>query len=124
MGDKANRQVLADRLNRAFSTAQIANSARTVKKLSPRADFLDISNALGALEHLKISNMRSYRARLALPPVVQRILTHTYRAALFNTPKPTPLRIQIKQGRRHSVAVGSTASSISVVLTRPDPKLG
>lgn len=124
MGDLTNRTKLAANLNRAFSASQIAASAQIVKQLSPRADFLDISQALGALDHLQIGNLRRYRRRLTLPPVVQRILTATYRTALLTKPNPIPLRIQIKHGRRHSIEVNSTNTSISVVLTRPDPKLG
>lgn len=94
-----------------------------MKTLPPSADFLDISKALGVLDHLRISDFERYRKSLTIPTLIQHILTMTYRFALLDAPQPIPMRIGIVVGRSHSVEVERTDASISVVLTRPDPRI-
>jgi hypothetical protein len=116
MGAK-DRNKIERNLNRAFSAAQIKKSANQVAKLGPRADFLDISEAVGALSDIQIGSLRRYRRVLTIPPLIRRILTATYREALFHQPKGLPLRIKINAARDHSIEVRSTDRSIVVVLT-------
>jgi len=116
MGDK-NLPKIERGLNLAFRAAQIKKSANQVGKLGPRADFLDISEVLGCLSHIPYTSLRAFRRGLTIPPLIQRILTATYRDALFHQPQALPMRIKINSGREHSVDVKSTNRSISVVLT-------
>jgi hypothetical protein len=122
MGGAVMRTRLERNLNRAFGARQIKKSANRVAKLGSRADFLDISDALGCMAHIRFGSLNGYRRVLTIPPFVQRVLTATYRDALFREPKPVPLRIKIVNGRTHSVDVKTTGRLISVRLTRPDPK--
>ena len=122
MGDKTMRTRLERNLNRAFDARQIKKSANRVAKLGSRADFLDISDALGCMAHIRFGSLTRYRRVLTIPPLIQRVLTATYRDALFREPKPVPLRIKIVDGRTHSIEVKTTDRLISVRLTRPDPK--
>lgn len=121
MGIVAERTALVRNINRAFGPTQIARTARHLSALPARADFLDISKALGFLETLDRGNFPRYRRLLPIPKLVRRILTITYRTSLFNKPKPIPMRIQIKDGP-HGVEVRSTDRLIYVILTRPAPK--
>jgi hypothetical protein len=122
MGEFRQRTVLQQKINQAFSAAQIKQSANRVAKLGPRADFLDISEALGCIAHIQYDDLKRYRRILTIPALIQRILTAAYRDALFHQPKPIPLRIKINNGRSHSIEVKTTESLITVTLTRPDPK--
>jgi hypothetical protein len=122
MGGAAMRTKLERNLNRAFSAAQIKKSANQVAKLGARADFLDISDALGCIAHIPFDNLKRYRRVLTIPHFIQRALTAAYRDALFREPKPIPLRIKIVNGRTHLLEVKTTDRQISVRLTRPDPK--
>jgi hypothetical protein len=122
MGADVMRTKLERNLNRAFGAAQIKKSANQVAKLGARADFLDISDALGSMAHIPFGNLKRYRRVLTIPPFIQRVLTAAYRDALFREPRPVPLRIRIVNGRTHSVEVKTTDRLISVRLTRPDPK--
>jgi hypothetical protein len=123
MGGMARRKVLENKLNDVFGAKNIRSSANRLKKLGPRADFLDISEALGCLDHIRYINLRRYRGELTIPPLIQRVLTTAYREALFHKPKPIPLRIRIRAGRGNSVQLKTTDRLIAVVLTRPDPKI-
>jgi len=123
MGAAAQRTKLERNINRAFGVAQIKKSAERVAKLGPRADFLDISEALGCIAHIPYGNLKRYRGMLTIPPLIQRVLTAAYRDALFHEPEPTPMRIKINDGRSHSVEVKTTGRLISVVLARPEPKV-
>lgn len=120
MGLARHRVALTRGLNRAFSAQNIEASAQTVRALPARADFLDISDALGVMPEQAHANLRRYRRALTLPPVVQRILTAAYKESLLHQPKPIPLRIQITPARRHSISVEYTDKLIKVVLNRPD----
>ncbi len=120
MGRASHRVALAKGLNRAFNAQNVEASARTVKALPARADFLDISDALGVLSEGAHANLRRYRRALTLPMVVQRTLTAAYKESLLHEPKPIPLRIQITPARRHSISVEYTEKLIKVVLNRPD----
>jgi hypothetical protein len=122
MGAAAARTKLERNINRAFGAAQIRKSANRVAKLGPRADFLDISEALGCIAHIQYGNLKRYRRTLTIPQLIQRVLTAAYRDALFHEPKTIPLRIKINDGRNHSVEVKTTDRLITVALTRPDPK--
>jgi hypothetical protein len=122
VGKARDRTKLERNINRAFGAAQIKKSANGVAKLGPRADFLDISEALGCISHIPYSSLRGYRRVLTIPPLIQRILTAAYRDALFHEPEALPLRIKINDGRSHSIEVKTSDRSIAVVLTRPDPK--
>jgi hypothetical protein len=97
---------------------QIANTARHLRRLLPDADFLQISKDLGFLDTLDRGNFARYRRNLPFPFLIQEILTLTYRTALFGRPR-TPMRIQIKSGRRYAVEVAVSTRLISVVLIRP-----
>ena len=120
MGKASHRVALARGLNRAFSAQNIEASAQTVKSLPARADFLDISDALGVLSQGAHANLGRYRRALTLPTVVQRTLTAAYKESLLHDPKPIPLRIEINPAPRHSVSVEYTEKRIKVVLNRPD----
>src|SRR5262249_15046305 len=98
MGGAAARTKLERNINRAFGAAQIRKSANRVAKLRPRADFLDISEALGCIAHIPFRDLKRYRRTLTIPPLIQRVLTAAYRDALFHEPKPIPLRIKINDG--------------------------
>jgi hypothetical protein len=112
-----DRNKIERNLNRAFGAAQIKKSANQVAKLGPRADFLDITEVVGALSGISFGSLRRYRRVLTIPPLIRRILTATYRDALFHKPKALPMRIKINAGRDHSIEVRSTNRSIAVVLT-------
>ena|SRR5579864_6714541 len=120
MGMARYRVQLTRDLNRAFGAPNIEASAQIVRALPARADFLDISEALGLLAQHHGGNFRRYRQKLTLPRVVQRVLTAAYKESLLNQPKPIPLRIQINKAPRHSVQVEYTEKQIKVVLNRPD----
>jgi len=122
MGADVMRTKLERNLNRAFGAAQIKKSANRIAKLGARADFLDISDALGCMAHIPFGNLKRYRRVLTIPPFIQHALTAAYRDALFREPRPIPLRIRIVNGRTHSVEVKTTDRLINVRLTRPDPK--
>jgi hypothetical protein len=113
MGRASHRVALTRGLNRAFNAQNVEASARTVKALPARADFLDISDALGVLSEGAHANLRRYRRALTLPMVA-------YKESLLHEPKPIPLRIQITPARRHSINVEYTEKLIKVVLNRPD----
>jgi hypothetical protein len=121
MGAADARQELVRDINEAFSAANIGRSAERVRANSPRGDFLDISEALGFLAKLHGGDVARYRRRLTFPPLIRRLLTTAYRAALFNKPNPIPMHIEINPSEDHSVRVSYTGQLISVVLTRPDP---
>jgi hypothetical protein len=120
MGRASHRVALTRGLNRAFNAQNVEESAQRVKALPTRADFLDISDALGVLPDSAHANLRRYRRALTLPMVVQRTLTAAYKESLLNEPNPIPLRIQINPAPRHSVSVEYTEKQIRVVLNRPD----
>ena len=71
----------------------------------------------GALSGINFGSLRRYRRVLTISPLIRRILTATYRDALFHKPKALPMRIKINAGRDHSIEVRSTNRSIAVVLT-------
>jgi hypothetical protein len=120
MGAASQRVRLTRALNQAFSAANIEASADQVRALPARADFLDISDALGVMSPAAHANLRRYRRTLSLPTVVQRVLTAAYKESLLNKPKPIPLRIQINRTPRHSISVEHSDKLIKVVLNRPD----
>ncbi len=120
MGRASHRVALTRGLNRAFSAQNIEGSAQRVKALPARADFLDISDALGVLSESAHANLRRYRRALTLPMVVQRTLTAAYKESLLHDPKPIPLRIQINPAPRNSISVEYTEKQIKVVLNWPD----
>lgn len=120
MGDASHRVRLARGLNHAFSAANIEASAERVRALPARADFLDISDALGVMSEAAHANLRRYRRNLTLPTVVQRVLTAAYKESLLHKPKPVPLRIQINRAPRDSISVEYTEKLIKVMLNRPD----
>jgi hypothetical protein len=120
MGAASQRVRLTRALNQAFSAANIEASADRVRALPARADFLDISDALGVMSPAAHANLRRYRRTLSLPTVVQRVLTAAYKESLLNKPKPIPLRIQINRTPRHSISVEHSDKLIKVVLNRPD----
>jgi hypothetical protein len=120
MGAASQRVRLTRALNQAFSAANIEASADRARALPARADFLDISDALGVMSASAHANLRRYRRTLSLPTVVQRVLTAAYKESLLNKPKPIPLRIQINRAPRHSVSVEHSDKLIKVVLNRPD----
>jgi hypothetical protein len=122
MGGLVARPELVRKINRAFGARYIRESAAIVAKLPKSADFLDISVALGLLDHIHYTSLKKYRDSLTIPPLAQDILTATYRYSLFHKPAPVPMHMDIEVGRNAGVSVTAKDKLIEVLLTRPDPK--
>lgn len=111
--------LIANRVNNAFSAQNVANSAARVSNLR-NADFLTLSRELGILPELDAAGFRQYRRRITIPRVIQRILTLVHREALFRD-TPIPINIRINDTETSSIQVTVTEQLISVTLNRPAP---
>jgi hypothetical protein len=112
------RQTLARNINSAFGPKRIRNTAKRLKPLKPRADFLDITNALGFLKSFTPDGLNAYRRRLTIPLHIRRFLTLAFRTAILHAPYPMPLRITIVVGKAEAAQLRVTDGLMSLILTR------
>jgi hypothetical protein len=115
------RGELIRQINKAFDRRNIRRTARRVARLGPQADFLTIFDDLGVIALVSRLELSAYRRVLKIPSLNRRILTAAFRAALFGTGGPTPLRFHIFSGDDEAVEVTTTDRLIDVVLIRVDP---
>ena len=115
-----NRPTLVTNINNTFGRANVQASVAGLP--TGRGDFLTICRKAGVLGQMNNAQFQRYRARTdtVLPPLIQRILTGSFRAALSASP-PIPLHIEINRTTTTSVEVVHTDQLISIVLNRPDP---
>ena len=123
MADFADRTTHVDKINQAFSAANIQATAQRLSPLRPSADFLDICHRLGTMDHIVRRDLRTYRRELTMPQLSRRIMTVAFRTSLLNQPKPIPLHLNIIDGEAEAVEVTHTPAQISVKLTRTRPAL-
>ena len=115
-----NRPTLVNNINTTFGPQNVrANVAGLPTR---RGDFLTICRKAGVLGRMNNAQFQRYRARTdtVIPPLVQRILTASFRAALSASP-PVAMHIEINPTTAASVQVTYTDRLISIVLNRPDP---
>ena len=112
------RRTLVRKINSAFGPKRIRNTAKRLKPLKPRADFLDITNALGFLKPFTASGLGAYRRSLTIPLHIRHFLTLAFRTAILNEPRPMPLRITIVVGKSEGARLRVTDRLISIVLSR------
>ncbi len=115
------RQALIRNINDAFRRAKIRHTARRLKPLKARADFLDITNALGFLESFTGGDLARYRRDLTIPQHIRRFLTLAFRTSVLHEPDPIPLRITIVPGNVEAVELTVRDRRISIILTRSAP---
>jgi hypothetical protein len=119
-GGPSSRVQLICAINDAFNRLNIQSTAAQLGTLASTGDFLDICEDLGLLAPLHRGNFAAYKTNLPIPPVIQSMLTAAFRHALTATPQPIPLQILIVSGMQDIVTITSTATEISVLLTRDD----
>jgi hypothetical protein len=119
-GGSSTRVDLINAINEAFNRLNIGATARQLGTLADTGDFLDICEALGLLRPLHLGNFARYRQQLTIPMVNQALLTAAFRQSLTAKPAPIPLQILIASGTRDILAMTSTATEITVVVTRDD----
>lgn len=119
-GGPSSRVQLICAINDEFNRLNIQSTAARLGTLASTGDFLEICDALGLLAPLHRGNFAAYRTNLTIPPVIQSMLTAAFRHALTATPQPIPLQILIVSGMQDIVTITSTATEISVLLTRDD----
>ena len=117
---RPERPELIANINRAFGTENIAETAKRLTPLRPRADVFDILDALGLLYFVPDHNIALYRRRVGIPMLNQRILTLSFRMSLLNRRGPIPLHFNIVSGPREAVDVATSDGLISVELIRID----
>jgi hypothetical protein len=120
-GGPSSRCDLINAINEAFNRLNIRATARQLGPLAGTGDFLDICEALGFLQPMHQGNFARYRRQLTIPMVNQALLTAAFRQSLTAKPAPIPLQILIVSGTRDILSVTSTASEITVVVTRDEP---
>ena len=120
-GGSSSRVKLILDINEAFNRLNIRATARTLGNLASTGDFLEICEALDFLNAMHGGNFARYRRGLSIPQSNQGLLTAAFRQALTAKPYPIPLQILIASGTRDILTVTSTATEISVVVTREDP---
>ncbi len=116
------RPVMVAHINEAFSRRNIINTAARLGHLATTGDFLDISDAIGALAPIHGGDLARYKQELTIPPVNQHILTAAFHASLAARPNPIPLHMMIVSGTHDTVHVTTTATEIAVVITRDDSR--
>ena len=119
-GGPSTRCDLINAINEAFNRLNIGDTARQLGALAATGDFLEICEALGLLQPLHRGNFARYRQQLTIPMVNQALLTAAFRQSLTAKPAPIPLQILIASGTHDILTVTSTATEITVVVTRDD----
>jgi hypothetical protein len=117
MGFGMARHQLVHRINDAFHSNNIANSARRVAHLGPDADAFDIIHGLGLFDLPAGTTLDSYRNSLPIPELHKTILKQAFQAAVHGK---KPLTFAVASGPSEGVQVSSSATHIHVVLTRTD----
>jgi hypothetical protein len=116
------RPAMVAQINEAFSRRNIAHTVARIGKVASTGDFLDITDAIGALAPIHGGNLARYKRELTIPPINQRILTAAFRESLTARPNPIPLHMMIVSGTHDTVHVTTTATEIAVVITRDDSR--
>jgi len=119
-GGPSTRGDLIRDINEAFNRLNIQDTAKQLGNLASTGDFLDICEALGFLRPIHRGNFAAYRRGLTIPAPNQALLTTAFRQALTARPAPIPLQILIASGTHDILTVTSTATEITVVVTRDD----
>jgi hypothetical protein len=120
-GGPSTRCDLINAINEAFNRLNIDDTVQRLGGLAATGDFLEICEALGLLQPLHLGNFARYRQQLTIPMVNQALLTAAFRQSLTARPSPIPLQILIASGTRDILTITSTATEITVVVTRDDP---
>src|SRR5919109_4675651 len=119
-----DRRDLVRNINTAFGAARVERTSRRLRQLrtlGPRADFLDITNALGFLDTFTGGDLARYRRELTIPEHVRRFVTLGFRTAVLNDAGPMPLRIAIVSGRAEAARIIVPDRLNSITMTRRDP---
>jgi hypothetical protein len=119
-GGPSTRVQLINAINEAFNRLNIQDTANQLGSLAATGDFLEICEALGLLTPLHLGDFARYRRQLTIPMVNQALLTAAFRQSLTARPSPIPLQILIASGTRDILTVTSTATEITVVVTRDE----
>ncbi len=119
-GGPSTRCDLINAINEAFNRLNIQATANQLGALAATGDFLEICEALGFLQPMHLGNFARYRQQLTIPQVNQALLTAAFRQSLTAKPAPIPLQILIASGTRDILTITSTATEITVVVTRDD----
>jgi hypothetical protein len=119
-GGPSTRCDLINAINEAFNRLNIQATARQLGALAATGDFLEICEALGFLQAMHRGNFAAYQQQLTIPLVNQALLTAAFRQSLTAKPDPIPLQILIASGTHDILTITSTASEITVVVTRDD----
>jgi hypothetical protein len=113
----AMRRELVHNINQLFGASAINETAARLSPLKPRADFIDVSHALGVLRPFAGEDVRGYRRRVGIPQPIQKVMTLAYRTALIER---IPLKLEIVSGSNEGIRLELNEQQISVELIRPD----
>ncbi len=113
----AQRRTMVRSLNQAFGRGAIEATVARLTPLGARADFLDISDALGVLEPFTRGDLRGYRRSLSIPMHMQRFVTLAFRTAVTER---IPLKLDIVTGPRESARLDISERQISLTLIRAE----
>jgi hypothetical protein len=112
----AQRTTLVRSINQLLGRRGIEATAARLAPLAARADFIDISHALGVLKPFAGDDVRGYRRSLAIPQHIQRFMTLAYRTALTER---IPVKLDIVTGPAESVRLDVTGKLMTITLVRP-----
>jgi hypothetical protein len=112
----AHRAALVRQINQHLGRRGIEATAARLTPLAGRADFIDISHALGVLQPFAGDDVRGYRRGLTIPAHIQRFMTLAYRTALTER---IPVKLDIVTGPRESVQLDVTEKLMTITLVRP-----
>lgn len=117
MGSPFTRPQLVGDINKAFNVRSIEDTAGRVAHLAAEADAFDIVHTLGLFNLPSDDELAKYRADLEVPALHKAVLALAFQTAVANR---TPLHFAIVSGHAEMVQVSSSATLITVVLTRVD----
>src|SRR5690348_2774771 len=112
----AQRTTLVRSINQLLGRRGIEATAARLAPLAARADFIDISHALGVLKPFAGDDVRGYRRSLTIPPHIQRFMTLAYRTALT---EHIPVKLDIVTGPSESVQLDVSEKLMTITLVRP-----
>ena len=118
-GGPSTRVTLVSEINEAFNRLNIQATAQKLARVAAAGDFLDITHELGILDPIHGGDLAKYKQDLDIPAASQALLTTAFQQALTAKP-PIPLQIMIASGTHDIVTVTSTATEITVMITRDD----
>lgn len=116
-GDAISRGQLVQRFNVSFASENLAATQTQLGAWDDQWDFLDVMYRLGHLFFLRDGQFATYRQRLGIPMLHQRMLTEVFRTSLTSTP-PHPIVFHVISGPLEALSVTTVDDTLHVLLTR------